>query len=121
MNVTSIDRNDARSRGLGGSLPNSASCALLLAGGRGLRVNGAMLDRHEVGYEVAAPTSAVGGPPDDPWNVHLQVPPTWLAGVDFVFLLGTGRKNSWSQPVRLSTGFDPALLEDLVDLDPRSN
>lgn len=110
---TSVDENEGRSAGFGGLVEGAASRALLVAGGRGLRVSGAMLRQFDKQYRIAAPSSAGGSPPNDPWTDNLQLPPAWVDGVDFVLLLGKQEGNTSTAPVRMGSGFDAALVDDL--------
>jgi len=113
ITVTSVDENEGRSPGFGGLVEGPASRALLVAGGRGLRVSGAMLHQFDKKYRIAAPTSAGGSPPNDPWTDNLQLPPVWLDGVEFVLLLGRQEGNTSTSPVRIGTAFDATLVDDL--------
>jgi hypothetical protein len=110
--TASVEPDDSPAAGFGGWV-DPTSRALLLGGGRGLRVSGAMLRQFDARYRVAAPASASGSPPNDPWTHNLQLPPTWLEGVEFVILLGRQEGNTSSHPVRAASGFDPALVDDL--------
>jgi hypothetical protein len=94
-------------------LPDDESVALLLAGGRGLRVSRRMLVRFERDYVLRSPAAIAGGPPDDAWTDSLALPPSWLSGVSYVFLLGRASPGGSSLPMRMGDGLDPTAIEDL--------
>ena len=111
--ATIVDEDDGRLVGFGGLISDRESRALLVAGGRGLRVSRAMLRQFDKQYRVAAPISAGGSPPNDPWTDNLHLPPAWLDGVDFVLLLGRQEGNTSTSPVRMGNGFDASSVDDL--------
>ena len=113
ISTASIDENDRGSAGFGGLVEGAANRALLVGGGRGLRVSGAMLRQFDKQYRIDAPSSAGGSPPNDPWTDNLKLPLAWLDGVDFVLLLGRQEGNTSTSPVRMGNGFDPSLVDDL--------
>ena len=90
------------------------SVALVVGGGRALRVDRRTLDWYRENYRINAPGATAGGPPDDAWTTSLQLPPTWLDGVAFVYLLGSSTPGQFLSPVRMSSGFDPELIDDVV-------
>jgi hypothetical protein len=98
---------------LGDLLPSHESVALVVAGGRGLRVKRATLLRYEAAYRVDPAAAIAGSPADDPWTEGLALPATWLVGVSYVFLLGYSVENQSVQHVRTGDGFDARLLDDL--------
>jgi hypothetical protein len=93
-------------------LPSQQSIALVVGGGRGLRVNRDMLRRYEADYRVEPAAAISGSPTDDPWTDNLALPATWLDGVSYVFLLGYAAENQSIQPIRSGNGFDARLLDD---------
>jgi hypothetical protein len=92
-----------------------AEHALVLSGGRALRVGLASIERSDSDYSLEVPACGGGGPMDDPWTQNLRLPPTWLRGVSAVFLLGRQAGTSSRMPLRRGEQFDEDLLEELPD------
>ena len=95
-------------------MSSNRSVALVVGGGRALRVDRRTIDWYRENYRINAAGATAGGPPDDPWTTSLQLPPAWLDGVAFVYLLGSSTPGQFRSPVRMSSGFDPALIDDVV-------
>jgi hypothetical protein len=87
--------------------------ALVLSGGRALRVGVGTLERLGADYRLSVPSSGGGGTPGDPWTQGLELPSSWLIDVDAVFLLGSHSGMDSCMPMRRGGQWDEALLEDL--------
>jgi len=89
--------------------------ALLLSGGRALRVNLETLERLDADYRLDVPASGGGGPLDDPWTQQLGLPPLWMQGMSIVFLLGCQDGSSMRALMRPRGMWIEEQIEDLTE------
>lgn len=104
--------------GLGGYLADAVrrgggATALVLSGGRGLRVGVAALEQLRDDYELGVPSAAGGGKLDDPSTRELGLPAAWIDGVAFVCLLGRQMGGRSTAPLHRADGWMADALEDL--------
>jgi hypothetical protein len=91
--------------------------ALVLSGGRALRVDIKTTQRLSSDYCLDVPGAGGGGSLGDPWTQGLNLPTSWLRGVSAVFLLGYHSGPESVIPMRRGGEWDEGLLEDLPGPD----
>ena len=87
--------------------------ALILAGGRVLRVGYDALTRLESEYWLEPVGPAAAGAPSDDWTQSLGLPPAWLESVGCVILLGRMHENGATMPLRAGEHWSAESFEDL--------